>query len=157
MLVTATRGHHFVLMSGGVRTGAIVSFQLEAQQLCTGGHLYQLVQLALSPPTACGVACLTRMLTDCLAVTHRADPHVPEQGAAAYSCTVHAGTHNSVLVQQPEATGAVSLLGQRLGIWRCPSLCLVVCSGTDSVCSCLKRMISHAQAKHTGCIMADRV
>ena len=71
--------------------------------------------LALFSPIAYGVACLTksaRMLTDCLAVTHRTDPHIPEQGAAAYSCTVHAGTHSSVLVQQPEATGAVSLLGQ---------------------------------------------
>ncbi len=40
MLVMATRGHHFVLMSGGVRIGAIASFQLEAQQLCTGGHMH---------------------------------------------------------------------------------------------------------------------
>lgn len=40
MLVTVTRGHHFVLMSGGVRIGAIASFQLEAQQLCTGQYLH---------------------------------------------------------------------------------------------------------------------
>ena len=36
--------------------------------------------LALFAPIACVVACLTKpgkMLTDCLAVTHRADPHVP--------------------------------------------------------------------------------
>lgn len=44
-------------------------------------------------------------------LVRRVDTDLPQQGATAHSGTVHAGPHCAVLVQQPEAAGAISLLG----------------------------------------------